>query len=185
VRIFATVNDAVSGVGKVEGFIDTVEAEGTGFLFSPVDGEFGPVGTEDVYADIPLSSVRSLTPGDHDIFIRAQDKAGNWGLATAPTFLDIVSAPPQVTTVTYDSSGPAPGTLAVTGTAYGVGVTIAAIEYRVGLTAVGPFTPMTFTGGAVATATLNPRPTIPPGNNLWVQVQDSEGQWSAVYQLLP
>ena len=185
VRIFATVNDGVSGVGKVEGFIDTVEAEGTGFLFSPVDGEFGPLaGNEDVYADIPLSSVRSLTPGNHPIYIRAQDKAGNWGTATAPTFLDIVSALPQVTTVTYDSSGPG-GTLAVTGTAYGVGVTIAAIEYRVGLTSAGPFTPMTFTGGAVATATLTPRPTIPPGDNLWVRVQNSLGQWSAVYQLLP
>ncbi len=185
VRIFATVNDGVSGVGKVEGFIDTVEAEGTGFLFSPVDGEFGPVGNENVYADIPLSSVRSLTPGQHDIYIRAQDKAGNWGLATAPTFLDIQPPLPQVTTVTYDTSGPGSGTLAVTGTAYGVGVTIAAIEYSIGVTASWPGTSMSFTGGAVATATLNPRPSIPPGNNLWVRVQNSLGQWSAVYQLLP
>jgi hypothetical protein len=51
------------------------------------------------------------------------DKAGNWATATAPTFLEIVSAAPQVITLAYETSG----NMSVTGAAYGNGARSPAI----------------------------------------------------------
>ncbi len=184
VRIFATVNDAVSGVDKVEGFLETdvgggfVETgEGTGFLFSPVDGTWGPVGDEDVYADIPLASVRSLTPGIHNIYIRAHDRAGNWGAATAATLLEIISSLPAITTLTYEPAG----NTAITATAYGNGVTVTAIEYSVGAVpadgGLGVNVPLTVVPSGQVVTEVIASPAVPTGDNLWVRALDSLGYW--------
>lgn len=179
VRIFATVTDATAGVAKVEGFIDTVGLEGSGFLFAPVDGTFGGPGpNEDVYAEIPLASVRTLTPGLHGIYIRAQDKAGNWDqTVTAPTSLNIVSPLPQVGTMFYE---PVLSELTVTGNAFGIGVTVLGFEYSTGLSAAaeGLGTAIAvIPGSQVATATIA-IPAVAPTDILWVRVQDSLLRWS-------
>ena len=54
---------------------------GTGFPFVPSDGAFNSA-TETGYADIPLATINALSAGNHTIYVRGKDAAGNWG-ATA------------------------------------------------------------------------------------------------------
>ena len=63
-------------------------APGSGVPLRAVDGSFSdPV--EGGYADIPLTTVRALSDGDHTISVRAKDAAGNWGaLATTNLVVD-------------------------------------------------------------------------------------------------
>ncbi len=196
VRITATVTDlaigpdvAPAGLAEVEGFIDdglqtvppTAAADGTGFRFTAVDGLIDSA-TEAVYADIPLASVASLTPGAHGIWVHGMDNAGNWGAlsATPDTTLTVTSGAPKVTTFTFDRAA---GDLGVTGAANGVGVTIDALEYSIGVapTAAGTGTPVAITPGAVVSTVI---PGIAlgdvsgPTGNVWVRAHDSTGRWS-------
>lgn len=184
VRIFATVNDGVSGVDMVEGAIDLTgdgpSADDPTFMFGPIDGTWGPVGNEDVYADIPLASLRTLPPGTYDVLVRAHDNAGNWGGALAVTFLQLVSNPPVISTLTYEPGG---GSTAITAAAFGVDVTVEAIEWSVGPTAAaaGAGNGLTLdvphgqvASVVVASATFG---AIPSGSNLWVRAMDSGNNW--------
>ena len=94
VRISATATDGPSNVAALEGFIDSVGANGTGFVFFPVDSGFNST-VEAAYADIPLTSLPGLGLGSHNVYVHAKDSVGNWGAnATAVTF-------------TFDNVGPA------------------------------------------------------------------------------
>jgi hypothetical protein len=102
----ATVSDLLalnvqSNVVKVEGFINTVGADGTGFPLTPKDGLFNEF-VEDAYVYIPLSNINSLAEGTHQIWIHGQDASGNWGAAVAadlvidktiPTVTDVSATP--------------------------------------------------------------------------------------------
>jgi hypothetical protein len=90
VRVIASLSDAAAGgsnIATAEGFIDSVGATGTGFVFVATDGSFNS-STENGYADIPLVVIGSLSPGNHTIYVHAKDAAGNWG-ATSTTVLVI------------------------------------------------------------------------------------------------
>jgi hypothetical protein len=99
VRLTATLVDPVSNslqsnLENAEGFIDVVGAPGTGFALYPSDGLFDEP-EEDVNYNIPGSTFASLQPGDHYIYVRGKDKAGNWGLATAAR-ITLYNPPPDV-----------------------------------------------------------------------------------------
>jgi hypothetical protein len=69
------VNGAVV---KAEMFIDAVGANGSGIVVEADDGVFDS-STESGYSDIPLATVKQMTPGTHKIYVHAKDAAGNWG----------------------------------------------------------------------------------------------------------
>ncbi len=107
VRLSATLTDPASGdpaspagtaqssVVKAEAFIDQASpgAPGSGIPLEAADGAFTSP-TENVYLDIPLTTVRQMSDGPHTLSVRGKDAAGNWG--------DLVS-----TTLTVDKTGPA------------------------------------------------------------------------------
>lgn len=186
VRIFAHVTDGVAGVAGAEGFIDTVGGNGTGFMFTPADGNFDS-GSEDVYADIPLASIRTLTPGPHSIYIHGLDNAGNWENAAVQTSITVVSGAPLVNAMTYDALA---SQVAITGVSFGIGVTIDAMEYSVGPsfaiagsgTSVIVSTPAANVSVVVDGIVLSD--TSPSATeNIWVRVHDSTGRWSAAVGL--
>lgn len=109
VRITAMVDDTVSGASVVtaaEGFIDTLGAPGTGFVFVASDGVFNEA-SEDVLADIPLTTINLLGVGSHTIHVRGRDASGNWGAAST-TSLVIEKTPPTI--ISLDRVDPTPTT---------------------------------------------------------------------------
>jgi hypothetical protein len=125
VRVTASITDTTSVLTRAEGFIDTVGANGTGFLFVPVDGVFDEMG-ETVSVDIPLSTIAGLAAGVHSIHVHGRDAAGNWGPALAAT-LTIDKTPPSVTGITRSDPSPT--------TATSVSFTVAFSEAVTGVTA--------------------------------------------------
>ena len=81
-----------STVVAAEGFIDTVGANGTGFPFI-ADGRELRRSTENVYADIPLTTVNALSSGNHTLYVHGKDAAGNWGATATTTLLVDRTAP--------------------------------------------------------------------------------------------
>jgi Multicopper oxidase len=210
VRITATVTDPVvsgdpSGVGAVEGFIDdgllpmpiddtcntpvppqrlSCGNWGTGFMFMPADGLFDEA-VEEVYADVPLASIASMTPGDHALWVHGQDKAGNWEpfVEVGNTNITVVAGAPLVAAYTLLPTelpgDPLTSELAVTAGAYGVGNTIDGFEYSIG---VGPLAPGAGTAvsvdpASVVSTVIGPL-ALGPNTNVWVRAHDSLGNWS-------
>ncbi|MCG3211509.1 MAG: hypothetical protein FOGNACKC_05155 [Anaerolineae bacterium] len=97
VRVTATLSDVASNISTGEGFIDTVGATGTGFPFIATDGSFNSL-SENVYADIPLTTIIQLSAGNHTIYVHGKDAAGNWG-ATSSTILVIDKTPPSIVSI--------------------------------------------------------------------------------------
>jgi FtsP/CotA-like multicopper oxidase with cupredoxin domain len=113
VRVSASFADATSSgvsstVAGAEGFIDTVGANGAGFVFTASDGIFNS-GSETGYADIPLAVVNSLSVGNHTIYVHAKDAAGNWG-ATSTTILLIDKTAPTVVSIDRADANPTSAT---------------------------------------------------------------------------
>jgi FtsP/CotA-like multicopper oxidase with cupredoxin domain len=76
VAVSASVSDVASGgsnIAAAEYYIDSIS--GTA---SPMSGAFASP-TELVNATIPDSTVGGLSTGNHTIYVRGQDAAGNWG----------------------------------------------------------------------------------------------------------
>ena len=87
-------------VAKVEMFLDTQGANGAGIPMTASDGLFNDQ-AEGAYGNIPLSTVRQMTDGDHTIWVHARDNAGNWS--------DWASG-----TLTVDKTAPAIASLSIT-----------------------------------------------------------------------
>jgi hypothetical protein len=76
-----SADSAVSGIVKAEGYLDQDPAA---IPMEASDGAFGG-SSENVYLDIPLTTVKKLSDGDHTIKLRTQDAAGNWSEFTEAT----------------------------------------------------------------------------------------------------
>ncbi len=175
VRVTTTATDTLSIVSRAEGFIDTVGTPGSGIPFSPADGMFNSM-TESVSGDIPLSTVNLLSTGNHTIYVRAQDAAGNWGAfatttllvdKTAPTFTSITLSPTTAIvgeTVTLTANGASDAASGISGGQYWFD------------TAKPPALPFSFTG--TTTTTLS----SPTGGvrTVYARVRDGAGNWSPV-----
>ncbi len=180
VRVRATFTDPVATITAGEGFIDTVGAPGTGFPFTPTDGVFNALG-EAGYADIPLTTINSLSVGNHTIAVRGRNAAGTWGTTvsitylidkTAPTFTGISLAPsptlgaPNVTLTVNGATDPLVGGLA-SGVAGGA--------YWIDTAAPAPGGGTAFTG---MTASI-PTAGLSTGNHtIGARVRDAAGNWS-------
>lgn len=80
VALTATISDAASGnsaIAAAEYFIDTLGGNGTGSVMQPADGAFDAV-TEGLTASVDMSA---QSAGDHTLYVRGRDAAGNWGAA--------------------------------------------------------------------------------------------------------
>jgi len=108
VRVFADFSDVGTGDSNIiaaEGFIDSLGATGSGFVFIADDGGFNSP-SESGYGDIPLAIVRNLSNGDHTIYVHSKDAGSNWSVfattiltvdKVGPTFGPITVNPPNDT----------------------------------------------------------------------------------------
>jgi hypothetical protein len=191
VRVSATIADAASTVAAGEGFIDFVGANGTGFTFTATDGVFNAA-SEAVYSDIPLTTINSLSAGNHPIYVHGKDTAGNWGPVasytllidkTAPTFTGLSLAPNP----TY---GAATVTLTVNGAADplvgGLASGVTGGEYWIDSTAPAAGSGTAFSG---LTASI-PVGTLATGSHtVGARIRDAAGNWSttgsATFTVIP
>ena len=104
VRLSATLTDSAAKITVVEGFIDTAGADGTGFFFAASDGSFNSL-TENVIADIPLTTIGQLSTGNHTLYVHGKDAAGNWG-TTSSTILVIDKVAPTISSITTLDANP-------------------------------------------------------------------------------
>lgn len=125
VRVSASATDLVSNVVRAEGFIDTVGADGAGFLLLPMDGAWGST-TEGMSVDIPLATIAALGTGNHTIFVHAKDGSGNWGPTMSTTLLIDKTGP--VTSGVTATPNPSNGAIGVNSTTPAVRVTASATD---------------------------------------------------------
>lgn len=100
VHLTATLTDTVANISTAEVFIDATGANGTGIQMVPTDGTFNSQ-SETGYADIPLTTVITLSAGNHPLFVHGKDSAGNWG-AFVSTNLVIDKTAPTTGSVTLN-----------------------------------------------------------------------------------
>jgi FtsP/CotA-like multicopper oxidase with cupredoxin domain len=185
VRVDATIADTSSTIERAEGFIDAVDADGSGFPLTPGDGLFDET-SEDAYAYIPLSTINQLAEGTHPIWIHGQDASGNWGAAVS-TDLVIDKTAPTVSNVAA-SPNPTDQAPSVTLTADAADATsiIAMAEWYEGADpGAGNGTPMAAADGAFdslsesLTATIDMSGFSAGVHILYVRARDAAGNWSA------
>ena len=186
IRVTATFDDASpSFVRTGEVFIETLGANGTGIPMVPSDGVFDSI-HEVGFADVPLTTITQLSNGNHTIYVRGKDSAGNWGLAaqivlnidrSAPTISGVLLTPSsvnaQAVVVTASASDVLTGNhnimaaelfIDTTGTnGAGIAMTVAAAAPSATITGTIP-------AGTVAGLT--------PGNHVvYVHARDVAGNW--------
>lgn len=193
VRVSASASDALTNTVAAEGFVDTVGAPGSGFVFFPTDGLFNSP-SESVYYDIQLTAVQGLSNGNHTIYVRSKDAAGNWGAAistvlivdkAAPT-TNAIAAAPNPTNVSGGTNTSFLLTANGTDAASGNNVIAAAEWYQNPAPAAGSGTPMTASDGTFNSAVEPIKATIDfvalgwtAGNHtIFVRSRDAAGSWS-------
>jgi len=99
VTLTATVDDSAAGgssIAAAEYFVDVLGANGTGTAMGAADASFDSV-SEAVIASVDVSA---LGLGSHDLFVRGQDSAGNWGSAAVIAFnVSAVPAGAEIMTI--------------------------------------------------------------------------------------
>jgi hypothetical protein len=183
VRVTATMVSTGSTVSAAEGFLDTNPATTVrGFPFVPSDGAWNSA-TETGYSDIPLSTINALSAGNHTIYVRGKDAAGNWGTTaasvvqllidkTAPTFTSVTLSPTTAIvgeTVTLTANGAADPL--VVGLASGV----SGGQYWIDGTATPPANATAFNGTSTTLAVLTGGV-----HTIYVRIRDAAGNWSTV-----
>lgn len=193
VRVSASASDALTNTVATEGFIDAVGAPGSGFVFFPTDGLFNSL-SESVYYDIQLTAVKGLSNGNHTIYVRSKDAAGNWGAAistvlivdkVAPT-TNAIAAAPNPTNVSGGTNTSFLLTANATDAASGNNVITAAEWYQNPAPAAGSGTPMAASDGTFNSSVEPINATIDfvalgwtSGNHtVFVRSRDAAGSWS-------
>ncbi len=178
VRIRATMTDtSPSTVVTGEVWIDSVGSPGAGIPMTPTDGQFGSV-SEAGFADVPLSTISQLSNGNHTVYVRGKDSAGNWG-PTATTILVIDRTAPTFSSITLTPNaiftGAASVNLTVNGATDGTGTGVAGGEWWIGTTDINPGTGTQFSGTSTSVATAS----LTPGTyTVRVRIRDAAQNWS-------
>lgn len=188
VRVNATMTAAGATVAGAEAFIDTVNANGTGFPFVSADGLWNSA-AETGYADIPLATINALSMGNHTIYVRGRDALGNWGSpspatttaswpADAKVVLVIDKTAPTLTSITLAGDTIAFGTnTSLTMVAADVGTGVVGGQYWFDGTTTPPANATAFTGTAPS---INTSALAGGVHSVRVRVQDAATNWSAV-----
>ncbi len=181
VAISATGDDTATGNSNIAGgeyFIDTAGTEGTGTAMTA--GSASP--NTSITANIPAATIGALTAGNHTVFVRAKDAAGNWSTTisatllidrTAPTFSGIALTPNSIAvgTATVQLNVNGSSDPLISGLASGV----AGGEFWFGATNITPGTGTAFTG----LVTNIPTGTLTAGTHaVRVRIRDGAGNWS-------
>ncbi|KPV48787.1 hypothetical protein SE17_36185, partial [Kouleothrix aurantiaca] len=188
VRMFATLSDAATAIATGEGFIDTLGAQGAGFPFQAVDGVFNS-SNEPAYADIPLPTVSLLASGNHTLYVRGKDTAGNWGPATSITLVIDKIGPTISGNVTLTPSATNNTAVAISATASDAAngnINIVAAEYFIDTAGangtgtamtVGTAAPTAAINGTISAATVS---ALTAGSHtVYVHAKDAAGNWGA------
>jgi len=179
VIVSAAANDTATGNSNIAGgeyFIDTAGAAGTGAVMSPAAA--APSTT--ISASIPAATVAALTAGNHTIYVRAKDAAGNWSAAVSGTLL-IDRTPPTFSSITLTPNAIPTGTVSISLTVNGAsdgagGSGVVGGEYWFGSTNITPGTGTAFTGTSgisIPTASL-----VAGSYTVRVRIRDAAGNWS-------
>jgi hypothetical protein len=91
--VTATVSDTTTGgstVSAAEYYIDSLSNPAT--PMNAADGTFDAV-TENVTKAIPVADFNALADGEHTVYVRGQDRWGNWGTAVSTTFVKDTTGP--------------------------------------------------------------------------------------------
>jgi hypothetical protein len=83
----STASDAASNISRAEWFRGTDPGYGNGTAMSAADGTFDSL-NEGLSATVSISG---WAPGNHIVFVRAMDTAGNWS-ATASTVVNVIQS---------------------------------------------------------------------------------------------
>ncbi|MBE2238985.1 MAG: multicopper oxidase domain-containing protein [Caldilineaceae bacterium] len=186
--VSAQLSDADSGASNIsaaEFVLDDTMAAPTAMAAD--DGAFDAP-TEAVNGTIPASMLQTLTPGNHSVYVRGQDSAGNWG-AYNLVLLSADNAGPATSALTL-SPNPSQGNVnvALGGTASDAGSgnsNIVAAEYYIGAVTPGAgvamglnvMAPVASITATIPSAALS---ALPEGvNTISVRSQDATGLWGA------
>jgi len=103
VTVTATISDATTGNSNVAGaefYVDTTAGSAT--MMTP-DTTLDSA-TESFTGTIPQALLQILAAGDHTVYVRGHDMAGNWG-SFEIIVLDVDSITPPVNTLHFSTSG--------------------------------------------------------------------------------
>ena len=166
-----------------EGFLEPSSSTpdpGTGFQLYAVDGDLDS-STEAVYGQIPLSAISHLTDGDHTVYVRGQDAAGNWG----PLFATPLTVDTTAPVLSNATALPSPVNLGqlLTVTADVNEASFGGAEFWTGANDPGEgnasAVPLSYANGKVSVTV--PVTGLPSRNVTFnVRVQDLAGNWSNV-----
>jgi hypothetical protein len=178
VVISATATDVATGnsnIGGGEYFIDTTGAAGTGTPMTASSA--APVSS--ITATIPATTIAALTAGNHTIYVRAKDVAGNWS-TTISAILLIDRTPPTFSSITLTPNSIPTGTSSVSMTVNGAsdgagGSGVVGGEYWFGTSNIPAGTGTAFSGltPSIATGALTPG-----SYTVRVRIRDAAGNWS-------
>jgi hypothetical protein len=187
IEVRAVVSDANgangSGVASGEGFIGTPPADASVRGFTMVTNTSG--GPLAIVGTIPLSQLTSLPDGITRIYVRAVDKAGNWGSVVSGDLVLSRTATVSGLTLTPATASTA-ASVALAGTATtGAGQTVTAAEYFIdgndpgaGLASKATLGPPAQT--SPITATINVAGLTVGPHSVSVRARSSSGAWSPV-----
>ncbi|NLE44310.1 MAG: multicopper oxidase domain-containing protein [Chloroflexi bacterium] len=194
VRLDADITDALSSavqstLATAEGFIDNVGAPGTGFALFPSDGLFDEV-SEQAFFNIPIVNFAYLSQGQHTVFVRGRDVAGNWGtLGSAVITIDRGVTDAEGPTIGALGASPNPTaggamvTLAGSATDPDFASNVAGAEWFIGDPGVGQGFPISAVDGAfdetseLLTASIDVSLWRNGVHTIWVRARDAAYNW--------
>ena len=188
--VSAAISDKDSGgavqntIADAEAFLDPSAANppaGSGLQLVPVDGKLDST-TESVYGLIPLSQVRPLSNGNHQVYVRGQDSAGNWGPLFAVNLVVDKTAPGPGSADPDPNPTNGAANLTVTASVADASL-IASVEYWFGTVdpgvGLGSTVPVSVVGGNVGRDGSAHRLTA-GAQQVNLRVKDLAGNWSNV-----
>ncbi|HNK63852.1 MAG TPA: multicopper oxidase domain-containing protein, partial [Anaerolineales bacterium] len=178
VVVSATGNDVATGNSNITGgeyFIDAAGSAGTGIAMNAS----APSPNASISATISSASISALTAGNHTVYVRAKDAAGNWSATTSAT-LTVDRTPPTFSSITLTPNSIPAGTASITMTVNGSsdgagGSGVTGGEYWFGSTNITAGTGTAFSG----LNTPIPTNSLAAGTyTVRVRIRDAAGNWS-------
>ncbi len=171
VRVTLSVTDTLSVVTGMRGWVDTIS--GPGAVFLAADGAWNTT-TEIGQLQIPLTTIRNLSNGTHQVLVQATDAAGNVSTTISVPFL-VDKIAPVITSLVRATPG---RKITVKGTD---AVAVTGAEYFRGADpGAGKGTQVAIIPAPWVTKTF----PVPVAGTYWVRLRDAAGNWSAASKVV-